>query len=110
MEVAQLNARIDAQIKREGDAALARMGVSATEAIRALWRYLAETQTVPSFMRRDEEQPADAAPAPSAAAGAGLALALAQEQGLACALSNLSYDELRDLAFEELATEGVYRV
>ena len=44
MEVAQLNARLDANIKREGDATLARYGVSATEAIRALWTLLAKTK------------------------------------------------------------------
>ena len=111
MEIAQLNVRIDARVKREGDAALARLGISATEAIRALWNYLAETQTVPSFMRNEEAQRDEAKPTSSVAdTGAGLALAMARDRGLASAPDDLSYDELRELAFEELAVEGVYRV
>lgn len=111
MEIAQLNVRMDARTKREGDAVLARLGVSATEVIRALWGYLAEAQALPSFMRGREETPVQVTPASGAAGeGAGLALALAREQGLACDAATPSYDELRELAFEELVAEGVYRV
>lgn len=112
MEVAQLNARIDLQVKREGDAALARAGVSATEAIRALWNYLAETGRLPNFMREQTEEPAAAVEASKATAdeGAGMALAMARAGGLATGLESLPYDELRALAFEEMVSEGVYRV
>ena len=114
MEVAHLNARIDAQVKRKGDATLARFGVSATEAIRALWKSLAETETLPDFLREQDAmqgaQPSGAAVTTDAAEGAGMALALARERGLACAASGESYDALRELAFEELVAEGVYRV
>lgn len=112
MELAQLNARIDLQVKREGDAVLARVGVSATEAIRALWSYLAETGKLPEFMGEQQAEPAAAPTLNETAAdeGAGMALAMAQKRGLATSFESLSYDELRELAFDEMANEGVYRV
>ena len=118
MEVAQLSARIDVQDKRRGDATLARFGASATQAIRALWRYLAEVQRLPDFMSQDETVSEAATntvatvPPSLAAEGAGMALSMARERGLVSAseVEAVSYDELRDLAFEELVTEGVYHV
>ena len=112
MELAQLNARIGLQVKREGDAVLARAGVSATEAIRALWSYLAETGQLPGFMSTRQEEPiVELSPNESAAAeGAGMALAMAKEHGLAATLESLSYGDLRELAFDEMVSEGVYRV
>lgn len=112
MELAQLNARIDLQVKRDGDAVLARMGVSATEAIRALWSHLAESGQLPDFMRKQREEPAAGLPSSKNAAveGAGMAIAMAQERGLATSIESLSYDELRELAFDETVSEGVYRV
>ncbi len=112
MEVAQLNARIDLQVKREGDAALARAGVSATEAIRALWGYLAETGKLPSFMGERDAEPAPAVSSNANVAdeGAGMALALARARGLATSFESLTYEELRNLAFDEMVSEGVYRV
>jgi antitoxin component of RelBE/YafQ-DinJ toxin-antitoxin module len=112
MEVAQLNARIDLQVKREGDAALARAGVSATEAIRALWSYLAETGKLPSFMGEHDGEPVAVIPANANVAdeGAGMALSLARAHGLATSFESSTYEELRDLAFDEMVSEGVYRV
>lgn len=111
MEVAQLNVRIDAQVKREGDAALARMGMTATEAVRALWSYLAKAGGVPSFMTEQDVESATSTQASHAGAdGAGMALTLARAQGLAGTVEETSYDELRDLAFEELIAEGIYHV
>ena len=111
MEVAQLNVRIDARVKREGDAVLARLGVSATEAIRALWAYLATAQALPVFMKAQDEAPPEMAQTSDIGErGAGLALALARNSGLAHGADQVSYDELRDLAFQELLDEGVYRV
>ena len=116
MEVAQLNARLDANIKREGDATLARYGVSATEAIRALWTLLAKTKALPSFLQAPEPQvSAEALGASemrsaSADCGAGMALAMARERGLVAAIEPIDYDELRRLAFDEMVAEGDYRV
>ncbi|MDO4807258.1 MAG: type II toxin-antitoxin system RelB/DinJ family antitoxin [Coriobacteriales bacterium] len=119
MGVVQISARIDAQDKREGDATLARLGVSATDAIRALWSYLAQTQMLPSFMRgleheghvpSAEGQKTSSTVHSDSSRGAGLALTLARQEGLVVPSDDVSYGELRDLAFEELMAEGVYRV
>ena len=42
MATAQINARINAQIKTAGDRALSQAGYSPTQAIRLLWNYAAE--------------------------------------------------------------------
>lgn len=107
MEVAQINARIDIGVKREGDAVLARLGVSATEAIRALWAYLAQAQALPAFMQKGQERQSLSTEfdADIVATGAGLALSMARDLGLSVDVEDVSYDELRRLAFEELVTE-----
>ena len=45
---AMLNVRMDKCLKLEGDSVLARSGTSATEAIRSLYRFMEQTQEVPS--------------------------------------------------------------
>ena len=47
----QLNTRIDPALKAGGDAVLSRNGVGPSDAIRALWKYLAEHQALPTFMQ-----------------------------------------------------------
>lgn len=42
----QLNTRIDPMLKAGGDAVLTRNGLGPSDAIRALWAYLVEHQTV----------------------------------------------------------------
>lgn len=46
----QLNTRIDPMLKAGGDAVLTRNGLGSSDAIRALWAYLVEHQTLPGFM------------------------------------------------------------
>lgn len=123
MPVAQLNVRLPAEVKRSGDATLARCGVSATDAVRALWRYLGEHEELPSFMR-DPVAPVRKIAAASAAAsskalaiddnahsGQGLALRLARERGLCVpSVQGITYEDLREQAFEEMLEEGAYGV
>ena len=123
MPMAQLNVRLSTEVKRSGDATLARCGVSATDAVRALWRYLGERGELPGFMR-DSEAPAQKAPALSAAvssevlaiddnshSGQGLALRLARERGLCVpSVQSITYEDLREQAFEEMLEEGAYDV
>ena len=49
----QLNTRIDPMLKAGGDAVLTRNGLGPSDAIRALWTYLVEHQTLPGFMVED---------------------------------------------------------
>ena len=112
MATSQINARLDTSIKRAGDATLARFGTSATQAIRSLWTYMAETNSLPDFMDAQEQDATHVDQRPLASSnGAGLALRLAREQGLSSSdVQNVSYEELRDLVFEELVREGKARV
>lgn len=52
----QLNTRIDPMLKAGGDAVLARNGLGPSDAIRALWTYLAEHQALPGFMVVDKRE------------------------------------------------------
>ena len=115
MEMVQVNARLDAAIKREGDATLAGLGSSATEAIRALWDFLARAKRLPDYMEQGQDTPPvdqtpqELFPATTGVAeqGAGLALRMARARGLSTGgIQAMSYQELRDAAFEELIEEG----
>ena len=111
MATAQLNARLDLDLKRQGDATLARFGASATDAIRSLWEFLARANELPSFMSSKHSEPQDAgASARAADEGASLALRLAADKGLSVTLQDMTFGELRDFAFDEMVDEGRYRV
>ena len=112
MATSQINARLDTDVKHAGDATLARYGANATQAIRSLWEYMAETNSLPDFMNAQGCDSGRDKPRPMTPIdGAGLALRLAQEQGLStCDVQGVSYEELRDLAFDELVREGKARV
>lgn len=113
MEATQLNVRLDKSIKSAGDAVLRRQNVSAARIIRDLWRYMADHQEVPDFERfaqvsRDTR--ADCAESKKATraeveGSAGLAVRLAREAGIRTDFDRLSYEELRELAFEEMLVE-----
>jgi len=49
----QMNVRIAREQKLAGDAVLARYGITPSEAVRALWSYLAQTGELPDFLRSD---------------------------------------------------------
>lgn len=50
MAATQVNIRMDDSLKQAGDEVLERYGFSATQAIRALWEYVAHSGEVPDFM------------------------------------------------------------
>ena len=43
----QLNTRLDAELKRGGDAVFARMGLKVSDVVRAVWQYAVKYQTAP---------------------------------------------------------------
>lgn len=108
MSTVQINARLSSKIKSEGDATLAKFGLSATEAIRSLWEYLGTTKDLPDFIKRNTNTCTKVTPSSiHVNDGAGMALRMAGEHGLAVTdVQNMSYQELRDLAFDELVEEG----
>ena len=104
----QMNVRIDAERKAGGDAVLAKFGLTPTYAVRTLWDYLAERKALPDFMTADHNAKSSAGNAGAATfaalaeEGAGMAARLAQQAGIACELlQGITYEELRDAAYEE---------
>lgn len=53
MPTTMLNVRLDKGLKTEGDRVLAKQGVSATEAVRGLYRFLEQNDEVPDFCRSE---------------------------------------------------------
>lgn len=99
----QLNTRIDADLKRGGDAVLAHCGTNATDAIRGLWNYLVANQTVPEFLaKKGAEKNAWVDD------GCGLAVRIASEQcgsGIKAAATEstpLSCSEEMDSLYDDL--------
>ena len=112
MTVAQMNIRVNETIKAQGDSALADFGLTPTQAVRALWDYLAQHRTLPDFLKQEARTETVSACDASALAdqGAGLALRLATDAGLdTLPLQEASYEELRDYAFEEYLAERKIR-
>lgn len=59
----QMNVRLDHQLKEAGDAVLASLGMTPSQAVRELWQYLAENGHMPVAQRdNDEVQPGDMRP------------------------------------------------
>ena len=61
---AQVNARMDSELKRSGDAALAKAGWTPTQAVRALWAFASKHATEPEkvasvFSSADDTVPED---------------------------------------------------
>lgn len=104
MTTAQLNVRIDANLKAAGDAVLERFGVSAVQIVRSAWQYMADHQTLPDFAEGDNTA-SNAESADEVLSGAGMAIRMAREAGLRAELEALSFGELRETAFEEMLLE-----
>lgn len=49
MATTMLNVRLDKTLKSEGDRVLAKQGISTTEAVRGLYRFMEKTREVPDF-------------------------------------------------------------
>ena len=56
MATVQMNVRIDERLKAAGDSALARAGLTASEAVRDLWRYLAAWEKLPPEIEHMAQQ------------------------------------------------------
>lgn len=68
----QINTRLDADLKRGGDAVFSRYGLGTSEVIRALWKYVVDHQALPTFLERRQEA------AGWADDGCGMAVAMAR--------------------------------
>nr|AHF23954.1 hypothetical protein [uncultured bacterium Contig19] len=111
MATAQLNVRIDEDLKAAGDAVLERYNVPAVQLIRDVWRYMADHQRIPHLGEKpsDAEQVDDSIFRNQIESQAGMALRLAREAGLRAELENMTYDQLRESAYEEMLQEMAER-
>lgn len=115
--MAQMNIRLSAETKAQGDAVLAQHQLTPTAAVRSLWWYLAQHQALPGFLQEARHAAArsdvpkaslaeEDTKGQEAEGGAGMALRLATQAGFDLQpLQSLSYGELRDLAFDEYLIE-----
>ena len=72
-ESTQLNTRIDARVKREGDAVFARFGLTPSLVVRAVWNYAIDHQRPPEFMLSSQDEEGKSARIAALREGAGLA-------------------------------------
>lgn len=94
---AQLNVRVDAELKRGGEAVLARYGLTPSDAVRGLWSYVVAHQAPPAFL--SEKEPAEV---PWSDDGCGLALAFLGTQPPRTAQADMPWSEERDALYDEL--------
>ena len=101
----QMNTRIDKGLKAAGDEILHRYGYSPSSAVQALWNFVVEQNALPDFMPAKDANRVKEQRMKEIEASAGLAVRLFEEKTGMCldvsALNALSYDELRELAWEE---------
>lgn len=81
MSMAQMNTRIDAEVKERGDAVLAQAGYSSSQAVRAIWSFAASHAHEPLVVRQFLQQAEGGGQDPSAKAAADAKLE-ALEQAL----------------------------
>jgi len=90
---ATLNVRMQASLKERGDKVLREHNVSTSEAVRALWKELAETRELPAFLKRETHNKDER---------------MAKINAVA-ALSGIAEGSLSSLSDEELAAVGMAR-
>ena len=112
-EAAQMNTRLGRSAKATGDAVLAQLGLSPSQAVRALWDYLDTHRDVPPFMKESSAYGPDAERQRKIVLirdGAGLAIKVAQEQcdytgSAENALNRKTWRELRDDMYDDMLDE-----
>lgn len=100
----QLNTRIDPEIKRRGDAAFARAGLSSSEVVRAVWSYVAREQRVPQFLTQQASCATEDL-VQKICSGAGMVQREATAMGLSCDLSNADLESMQKNMYDQMADE-----
>ena len=103
----QLNTRIDAEVKRRGDAVFARQGLTSSQVVRAVWQYAADMQRVPECVRpaigEDRRRRVEAA-----RRGSGFVSEMLREEygiRLSPRKQPFDYKEYRDEMYDEMIEE-----
>ncbi len=101
----QMNTRISKALKQSGDAVLERNGYTPSSAVRALWLYLSEHGTLPSFMPKAKNAASNDERAAEIESNAGMAVRMLEDligkENVRRQDDELSYDELKELAWED---------
>lgn len=113
---AQINVRLDRDLKQRGDAALAEMGISPSDAVRALWAKAAmrgkSLEAVKKLLFASDESPATMGETSPVRQGWALADGFYESAGFDHAQGQLEdqpWDELYHAAMDERYTQkGVY--
>lgn len=104
MAASQMNIRMDNMLKQSGNAALSSLGITPSQAVRALWEFLTIQQTLPSELLRllhPKEDP-HATEFDSGHEGARLVARFYEMAGIPEPNEDpLDYDELKELAAAE---------
>ena len=104
----QLNTRIEAEVKRRGDAVFARAGLTPSQVVRAVWQSAADTQQVPACVLPREDA-ARQQRLEAVARGAGIVSRMMAEMGYAPAVgteaSPFDYKSYRDQMYDEMIEE-----
>lgn len=120
----QMNVRIDADLKKRGDRAFARVGYSPSAIVRALWGYADRHANDPEALRHMAQKLSDEAESEAAASidaqqaaleeGWALVDNFRRDHGLVCPIPDdddertAYYDQLREEAYwERLAERGL---
>ncbi len=105
-DMTQLNTRIDAEVKRRGDAVFARAGLTSSQVVRAVWQSAADTQQVPTCVLPREDV-AQQHKLETIARGAGLATKMMAEMGFTPISEGepFDYKSYRDQMYDEMIEE-----
>lgn len=108
MPATQMNVRIDSSLKNAGDAVLSAHGFTASQAIRALWEYLITQEALPPALvkmilqEQSQDVPDQNQKKDIRNEGADLLAEFYDKAGIMSqGFSEVSYDELRELAAQE---------
>lgn len=107
--MAQLNTRIDSNLKRSGDAVFSRFELTTSEVIRSVWQYAVDNQAPPDFATSSTSEKSNSklkCVYESAGMAARLAgLSAQQEQKLQGMCAASTRDSLRDELYDSLLDE-----
>ncbi len=117
--MAQVNVRINSQLKSQGDEGLAAAGLTPTQAVRAVWELAAQNKNSPNQLKAALFPAQDEADSNEAAEQKQYRAKLIEEGSLICkqayqrmglnelyATANLSYAELKEAAYFEKHEAG----